>query len=119
MRALAKMALQLESAEELYQQMLKSDDARLRGSAISALGERPVTPEVVEFAKSQLAHDDLVVRVMAMRVLAIQCEVSPDMKALFNALYDGADPKVQSVFETSLFPTCIDYQGHGYKGRRR
>jgi hypothetical protein len=119
MRALAQMGLKLESAEELYQKMLRSDDVQLRAAALHALDERPITPEVILFAKEQLAHDDLVVRVMAMIVLGSRCKEEPQIKAYINSIYDDPDPKIQSVFETILISPCINYQDRGYKGKFR
>lgn len=119
MRALARMGLGLEAAERLYQELLRGDDIQLRASATRALTERPVTPEVIRFAKEQLSHDDLYVRVFAMSVLGRRCKEDPEMKAFINSIYDDPDPKIQSVFETVLFPTCIRYQERGRKGQFR
>jgi hypothetical protein len=119
MRGLARMGLKLESAEQLYQALLQGGDVQLRMSATLALNERPITPEVVRFVKAQLSHDDLYVRTMAMSVLGGQCRKDPEMKAFINSIYDDPDPKIQSIFETLLFPTCIKHRERGYKGRFR
>lgn len=119
MRGLARMGLKIESAEQLYQELLQGDDAQLRMSAMHALNERPITPEVIRFAKEQLLHDDLYTRAMAMGVLGRECKKDPEMKAFINSIYDDPDPKIQSIFETLLFPTCINYRERGYKGQFR
>ena len=110
------MGLKLESAEQMYQGLLRGDDVQLRMSATFALNERPITPEVIRFAKEQLSHDSLYVRTMAMSVLGGQCKKDPEMKAFINSIYDDPDPKIQSIFETVLLPTCINYQERGRKG---
>lgn len=115
MRALARIGPELDPAEQLYQEYLQGDDVQLRMMATMALKERPVTPEVIRFAKQQLGHDDLTVRVAGMSVLAGQCKQDPEMKAFINSLYDDPDPKIQSVFETVLYPTCINHQERGIK----
>lgn len=119
MRGLAQMGLKLEAAEQLYQQLLHGDDVQLRQSAIRALEMRPVTPEVIAFAKEQLSHDDLGVRIAGCSVIACQCKDDDQAKAFINGIYDDPDPKIQSIFETVLFPTCINYQERGRKGRFR
>jgi hypothetical protein len=119
MRGLATMGLELESAEQLYQELLQGNDVQLRASAIRALDERPITPEVIRFSKEQLSHDDLYVRIAAISVLGAQCKKDPEMKAFINSIYDDTDPKIQSIFETILLPTCIKYRERGYKGRFR
>jgi len=119
-RGLAQLGLKLASAELLYQELLRSDDVQLRASATFALNERPVTPEVILFAKEQLSHDDLYVRIMAMSVLSGQCKTDQEMRAFINSIYDDPDPKIQSIFENILLSTsCINYQERGYKGRFR
>ncbi|MBI4716202.1 MAG: HEAT repeat domain-containing protein [Planctomycetes bacterium] len=115
MWGLAKMGLKLDSAEKLYQELLRGDDLRLRLNAMRALTERPVTPEVISFAKDQLAHDDLMVRGWAMSAIASRCKDDPEMKAYINSIYDDPDPKIQSVFQTLFYPTCINYQERGRK----
>jgi len=117
MRALARMGLKSASAERLYQELLRGADVRLKANATYALTERPVTPEVVEFAKQQLSHDDLHVRVAAVSVLSSRCTYDPSIKAFSNSIYEEPDPRIQSVFETVLFPGCINYEERGYKGR--
>ncbi|MBI3835266.1 MAG: HEAT repeat domain-containing protein [Planctomycetes bacterium] len=118
MRGLAKMGLKFEPAENLYQQLLHGDDVSLRASATYALNERPITPEVIRFAKEVLSHDDLMVRTMAMSVLARQCKNDPEIKEYINSIYDDPDPKMQSIFETKLLPTCINREREK-KGRFR
>lgn len=119
MRGLAKMGLKLESAEQLYQELLQGGDAQLRMSATFALNERPVTPEVIRFVKGQLLDEDLYVRTVAMSVLASQCKKDPEIKAYINSIYDDPDPKIQSIFENTLLPTCISHRERGYKGKFR
>lgn len=118
-RALVKMGLKTESAECLYQELLQSDDVKVRRNATFALRERPITPEVVRVAKEWLTDDDLVIRVYSAGLLAGLCKDDPEMKAFINSIYDDLDPKIQSVFETVLFPSCINYQERGRKGRFR
>ena len=117
MRALAKMALKHEPAEKFYQELLGGDDAHLQASAILAMDGRPLTDETIRFAKEQLTHDDLHVRAAAMSILGRQCKRDAEMKAFINSLYDDPDPKIQSVFEIVLFPTCINYQERGRKDK--
>jgi|CXWL01.1.fsa_nt_gi hypothetical protein len=113
MRGIAKMGMQFEPAEKLYQELLRSDDSSIRRTAIFSLTERPITPDVIKFAKEQLYHDDLYVRVMAMSVISHQCKTDPEIKDFLNAAYDDPEPKIRSVFETVLFPTCIEKDKEG------
>lgn len=113
MRGIAKLGLEFEPAEQFYQEMLRNSDAQLRYLAVSALNQRPVTPAVVEFAKGQLSDEHLHVRVAAMGVIATDCKTNPEIKAFLNAAYDDPDPKIRSVFETVLFPTCMEKDNEG------
>lgn len=113
MRGIAKMGLEFEPAEKHYQELLRSDDSSIRASAIYSLTERPITPAVIQFAKEQLSHDEIYVRVMAMSVISHQCKTDPDVRAFLNAAYDDPDPKIRSVFETVLFPTCMEKDNEG------
>lgn len=117
MKSLAVLGLTLDSAEKEYQQFLNGEDVAFRRYATWTLSERTATHEITQFAKQQLFHDDLVVRTFAMSVIAKQCKEDPQAKAFINSIYDDPDPKIQSVFETTLFPRCINYQERGYKGR--
>jgi hypothetical protein len=118
-RALARMSLRLPAAESYYQELLHAENLLLRFAAIMALTERPVTADVITFAKSLLTHDDLYVRCAGMNVIASECKKNTEIKAFIDAIYDDPNPKIQSIFETILYPGCIDYEVRGRKGKFR
>ncbi len=113
MSGISKMGLDFEPADQLYQELLRSDDAKLKFLAIVALEQRVASPAVIQFAKDQLSDDDFYVRIAAMRILALQCKNDPETKAFLNAAYDDPNPKIRSIFETMLFPTCIEKDKEG------
>lgn len=117
MRGLSKLGLLYAPAERVYQDYLRSDDSQLRAAAVRALEQRPLTIEVIKYAKEQLSHEDHWVRCFGLGVLAQHCKSDPEIKAFINSIYDDPDPKIQSIFETLLYPTCINYKERGYKGR--
>lgn len=108
MKALAKMGIKLAAAEEAFQRILMRDDAEFRVRALWALQTRPVTPEVIAFAKGFLHDNELQVRVAAMRVIAMRCHDDPEVKAYVNSMYNDPDPKIQAIFNKAIFPHCID-----------
>jgi|GEM_PF-2464275 len=111
--AVALMGLEFPPAEERFQQLLQSEKPDIRAAAVWALKERPITPEVLGYAQELLADDDLWIRVAAMGVLGSQCKEDPEMRALISRLNRSTDPKIRSVFETTLLPTCINYSEPG------
>lgn len=118
MRGIAKMGLNFEPAEQLYQELLRSGDSGLKCLAMMALDQRVVSPALIQFAKDQLSHDDLSVRAVAMTVLAWECQKDPEIKAFLNTAYDDPNPKIRSVFETILFPTCVTDKEGQMRGLR-
>lgn len=113
MIALEKMGMKLEAAEEAFQGFLMQDDIQLRLPALSALRARPTTPDIIAFAKGLLSDDELPIRVTAMSMIAQHCKDDAEIKAYINSLYDDPDPKIRSVFDSAIFPTCINYQERG------
>lgn len=111
--AIGMMGLEFEAAEERFQALLQDENTDLRFAANLALRERPISPEVLSYAEALLADDELWIRWAAMSILGRQYKNDPDIRAMINRLSRSSEPKIRSVFENMLLPTCIDYSEPG------
>lgn len=111
--AIGMMGLEFEAAEMRFQELLQDKNTELRMAAVMALGERPITPEVLDYVEELLADDELWIRWAAMSVLGGQCKKDPKIREMINRWSRSSDPKIRSVFENMLLPTCIDYSEPG------
>jgi len=97
--SLAKLGLVNVKAEAYFQALLHGKDSKLRATAIAALASRPISPAIIEYAKTRLAEQDPIIRTGAISLLAQIANDHPAAKQAVLEHNHDPDPSIREVVE--------------------